>query len=169
MTLANRIAFVALLTCGLFLVGGTALDRPQLSWVGAFVGWFLAAYSALVYLVQAVRAAFANKLVFWPSLIPVNCALALLGVATFGVARASAIGLLLAAVAAIGLAATSAIRAMPRPALRWFPLAALSPIIIPFIEPLSWTWTYIFVGVAVLLLAISAGTRLNLTRQAVPN
>lgn len=169
MIVANRIVFTALVICGLFLVGGTGLDRPGLSWVGAFVGWFLAAYSVLVYLVQAVRTALANYRVFWPSLIPVNCALALLGMATFGIARTSAIGLLVSATLAIALAAMSSIPKIPKAVLRWVPLGALSPLIIPFIEPLSWTWTYVFVGVAVLLMAIGAVSRVNLARHAVPN
>lgn len=169
MSFVNRMAFFALLVCGFFLVGGATLDRPQLSWVGAFVGWFLAAYSIVVYLVQATRAALASKLVFWPSLIPVNCALALLGIATFGVVGASVSGLLIASAAAIALAATLVVRTTPRPTLKWLPFVALSPLIIPFIGPLSWSWTYVFVGVAVLLLTMSAGSRLKLTRHSAPN
>jgi hypothetical protein len=142
-----------LLICAAAIGIGLLIADGTFQFAGAFFGWFLAAYSSLRYFVQAVRFALRTNVPLWGTLIPVNFALALVGVSIFGVHSWNEIKIALAVFLGafffgLVLARTSSVHA------RYVPLLFLLFLLLPFYEKLSSFWTHIYLGVASSLLTV---------------
>ena len=81
----DLVALGGLVICAITMGTGLLIGNGTLQFVGSFFGWFLAAYSSLRYVIQAVRLGLRTEVSLWGTVVPVNFALALIGVAVFGI------------------------------------------------------------------------------------
>lgn len=148
----DQLVLGGLLICAAAMGIGLLAVNETLQFVGSFFGWFLAAYSALRYVVQAVRLALWPSVPFWGTWIPVNFALALIGVSVFGIHDWNAITITIvvftgAMIVGLLLARGSVSHG------RYVPAGLLVLLALPFYEGLSAIWTHVYVAVASSLLA----------------
>jgi hypothetical protein len=146
-------ALSGLLICASAMGSGLLLSNGTFQFVGAFFGWFLAAYTFLRYVVQAVRIAMRIAVPLWGTLVPVNFGIALIGLSAFGIHDWEAVKI------SIGVFASAMVAGLVLGKVsftqhRFFPAGLLVVLVSPFYEGLSAIWTYIYVAVASLLLAI---------------
>lgn len=161
MTLLNRIVLVGLIAAGLVLVAGVLSSNGTLQGLAAYTGWFLCAYSAVAYLVAAGVFASGSNADFWTTLYPVNFALALFAVATFGVHELRDAAFMLAT--AVGGASLSYVAFKSRLLLkRAAPIAVPLLLLLILVEPTATAWKYVVVTMAAFVLAGALLMRLAL-------
>jgi hypothetical protein len=149
----DLVALGGLLICAIAMGTGLLAGNGTLQFVGSFFGWFLAAYSSLRYVIQAVLFGLRTEVSLWGTVIPVNFALALIGVAVFGIHDWEAAKLAMAVFAGamiVGFVSATVSIANSR----YAPLGVLVVLALPFYEKFSPFWTHIYVAVASSLLAV---------------
>jgi hypothetical protein len=161
----NALILAGLVLCGVALVGGDLLENGNLQWLGAYAGWFLAAYSIIAYVVASTLYALRGHSAYWTDLYAVNFALSLLGAATFGIPSArDAAGPAITVVAsgAIGLLVARRCKAK----IKLLPISMIVILAGALLESMAVSWVYIFVAAAGLLIGATLALAANPERDA---
>jgi hypothetical protein len=149
----DRLALWGLLVCAILIGAGLSLSEGNFTLAGSYFGYFLGAYSFLRYLVQTFRLGFGRDVSLWGTLIPVNFALSIIGVAIFGIhdsnaAKWAVIVFVIFLAVGILISRTSFI------SHRFLPAISLGALAVPFYQAISPFWSYVYLAIASLLLAI---------------
>ena len=162
----NSIVLAGLVVCAVILAAGYAQNSGAMEGLAVYVGWFLAAYSTLAYILTGVSSVLRKESGFWSTLYPVNFGLTLVAISLFGLHGQRFVVGLLAAVL-LGIFASLVLQRSRVLSLRAAPLVVVTPLfacLAWFIAPF---WMYLCVFVAALLLASCLLTRLGRERVSV--
>ena len=147
----NGLVFAGLILCGLALLVGFILGNGSLEALATYFGWFLSAYSSIVYLIASALFLMRGEGAFWNTFYPINFGLALLALSVFGIHDQQA-AMIMGATAVVAAGVSVVLSRMHVLDRRFAPIALLLVLGTVLAEPIFAIWKYLAVFVGVLLL-----------------